>query len=316
MLSRARTRRLVRGALAPLLLCAAAASARAQVAFIRIGDVDGFGFGDGAGLLNFEGEPVNVDGVGVLGPGDFLPDLNQDGLVQDFEGDDFENRSAGEIAGTAVEAHVFANIASTGAQFTDLSLSRSYDSTFGTPNDFPDPPSNDRNDSRFVFDFEAPAADIPVGTPVYFNIVFGDVGAIAGEVRLTFADDSTLVETIEPINPNVEDGLIDAAFVEVTYDKVFTEAGDTLLGYVEVDLVTRPGTGGGDPFYANDYAELSTDPIDPCPADLDGDGHIGQADLGILLASYGEDDGGDIDGDGDTDQADLGALLGKYGTDC
>ncbi len=55
---------------------------------------------------------------------------------------------------------------------------------------------------------------------------------------------------------------------------------------------------------------------DPCPADLDGDGSIGQSDLGILLSAYGQNDGGDIDGDGDTDQADLGALLGVYGTDC
>jgi hypothetical protein len=53
-----------------------------------------------------------------------------------------------------------------------------------------------------------------------------------------------------------------------------------------------------------------------CPEDLTGDGFIGQDDLGVLLASYGQDDGGDIDGDGDTDQADLGALLGVYGQDC
>jgi probable HAF family extracellular repeat protein len=48
--------------------------------------------------------------------------------------------------------------------------------------------------------------------------------------------------------------------------------------------------------------------------DLDGDGDVDQADLGILLASYGVDDGGDLDGDGDTDQADLGILLANYGS--
>jgi Tol biopolymer transport system component len=53
-----------------------------------------------------------------------------------------------------------------------------------------------------------------------------------------------------------------------------------------------------------------------CPEDLTGDGFIDQADLGELLASYGQGDGGDIDGDGDTDQADLGALLGVYGQPC
>ncbi|MCK4874190.1 MAG: hypothetical protein KAS72_15820, partial [Phycisphaerales bacterium] len=55
---------------------------------------------------------------------------------------------------------------------------------------------------------------------------------------------------------------------------------------------------------------------DPCPADLDGDGYIGQSDLGILLAAYGLGAGGDIDGDGDTDQGDLGALLAVYGQPC
>ena len=57
----------------------------------------------------------------------------------------------------------------------------------------------------------------------------------------------------------------------------------------------------------------------PCPADLDGDGVIGQGDLGVLLADYGCEGGGcagDIDGDGDTDQGDLGVLLAAYGQAC
>jgi hypothetical protein len=53
------------------------------------------------------------------------------------------------------------------------------------------------------------------------------------------------------------------------------------------------------------------------PGDLDGDGDVDQADLGILLGDWGCTGGdcvGDIDGDGDTDQADLGALLANYGS--
>lgn len=58
-----------------------------------------------------------------------------------------------------------------------------------------------------------------------------------------------------------------------------------------------------------------------CPGDLNGDGLIGQADLGILLANYGCDQGpgqcpGDIDNDGQTGQADLGILLARYGQSC
>jgi hypothetical protein len=53
-----------------------------------------------------------------------------------------------------------------------------------------------------------------------------------------------------------------------------------------------------------------------CPEDLNGDGLRDLEDLGILLASYGVDDGGDIDGDGDTDLADLGRLLANYDVPC
>ncbi|HEB61490.1 MAG TPA: hypothetical protein ENJ06_06665 [Phycisphaeraceae bacterium] len=49
------------------------------------------------------------------------------------------------------------------------------------------------------------------------------------------------------------------------------------------------------------------------PGDLDGDGDVDQADLGLLLAAYQQNANGDLDGDGDTDQADLGILLANFG---
>jgi photosystem II stability/assembly factor-like uncharacterized protein len=53
--------------------------------------------------------------------------------------------------------------------------------------------------------------------------------------------------------------------------------------------------------------------------DLNGDGCVDQADLGILLADWGCTGGncpGDCDADGDTDQADLGILLAHWGEGC
>ena len=50
-----------------------------------------------------------------------------------------------------------------------------------------------------------------------------------------------------------------------------------------------------------------------CVGDINGDGVTDQADLGVLLMSYGVDEGGDLDGDGDTDQSDLGILLADWG---
>ncbi|HUU83569.1 MAG TPA: hypothetical protein VM243_08700 [Phycisphaerae bacterium] len=59
--------------------------------------------------------------------------------------------------------------------------------------------------------------------------------------------------------------------------------------------------------------------LDPIPGDLDCDGCVDQADLGILLADWqctGGECPGDCDGDGDTDQSDLGILLAHWGQGC
>ena len=58
----------------------------------------------------------------------------------------------------------------------------------------------------------------------------------------------------------------------------------------------------------------------PCPADLNNDGVVDLADLGILLSDFGctppATCPGDIDNDGDTDLADLGILLSAFGQTC
>ena len=54
---------------------------------------------------------------------------------------------------------------------------------------------------------------------------------------------------------------------------------------------------------------------DDCPADLNGDGSIGGADLGLLIAAWGTD-GGDLNGDGITNGADLGLMIAEFGSDC
>jgi hypothetical protein len=48
------------------------------------------------------------------------------------------------------------------------------------------------------------------------------------------------------------------------------------------------------------------------PADLDGDGDVDAADLGILLGAWGTNGPGDIDGDGTVGAADLALLLGSF----
>lgn len=50
-----------------------------------------------------------------------------------------------------------------------------------------------------------------------------------------------------------------------------------------------------------------------CPADLDGDGTVSGADLGLLLGAWGTAGPGDLDASGTVTGADLGLLLGAWG---
>ncbi len=58
-----------------------------------------------------------------------------------------------------------------------------------------------------------------------------------------------------------------------------------------------------------------TPPAPPCPADLDGDGTVGGADIGLLLAAWGGRGPADLDGDGTVGGADIGLVLAAWG-DC
>lgn len=52
--------------------------------------------------------------------------------------------------------------------------------------------------------------------------------------------------------------------------------------------------------------------VDPCPADLDGDGSVGSSDLAALLGSWGAGGPADFDGGG-VGSSDLAVLLGSWG---
>ncbi len=110
--------------------------------------------------------------------------------------------------------------------------------------------------------------------------------------------------------------------MRVTWQEVDCQPGVGACCYPDgtcaVALVDDCQNAGGQ--YMGDGTEECPDTpcdVSDCPADLNGDGFIGQSDLGILLAWYDSGtDGGDVDGDGDTDQSDLGILLAYYDTPC
>ena len=247
---------------------------------IRIGDIDGFGFGDGAGFVNAEGDPVNNGAGGVLGSehpaiGDFLPDLNSGGGVLTGDGDDFDNRSAAEVLGDSLGGAGYTdNGLTTGSHYTDISLSTSYDAssaavpgevynantdTYGAGGAFPDGDSAVPNQPGFVFDFSVVKADIVEDTDVFFNLIFGDYEVGTADIKFTFtsAPEITLVMTPQT-NGDGEDGLIQSSSLTLDFDDVFADGGATWDGYVEVDFIANT-----EPYTAFDFAELSVTPIEP-----------------------------------------------------
>jgi hypothetical protein len=59
--------------------------------------------------------------------------------------------------------------------------------------------------------------------------------------------------------------------------------------------------------------DVTIDPVVGCVADLNGDGIVDTADLGILLGNFAGVGVGDLNGDTVVDTADLGILLGVFG---
>ena len=57
-------------------------------------------------------------------------------------------------------------------------------------------------------------------------------------------------------------------------------------------------------------------PPPPCPADLNGDGEVGFADLSVILSAWEDSDAGDANGDGVTNFSDLSVVLSEWGNDC
>ena len=56
------------------------------------------------------------------------------------------------------------------------------------------------------------------------------------------------------------------------------------------------------------------DPVDTCPADIDGSGSVDVADVLAVIADWGDDDSdADVNDDGTVDVNDLLAVIGAWG---
>ena len=271
---------------APILLASAAFDS------IRIGDMDGFGFGTGTEpcgseacwpfgspwywvqddgglcsgfmLINAAGLPVNVDGADTLTEGDSLPDLDCAGSYQ-YSSDEFDNREPAEITGgsygTYVEVSGATDLGSDGSGWTDVCVagfSLAWADCVLEPTTGPD--ICDAGHPGFIFDFSAPDAD--PAAPVYFNVVLADFDIASDSDTITITTGSgdviTRMLTTESSNTGAAtDGRIQRATAAIDFEMVFPgwSSGST-DGYVEISFDLPL-----DPFVAYDYAELSITPL-------------------------------------------------------
>jgi hypothetical protein len=80
------------------------------------------------------------------------------------------------------------------------------------------------------------------------------------------------------------------------------------------DAKTIVGTAFGPPPLMSPFVLDLRSATKPCPADLDGAGEVGAADISILLSSWGSSGGAaDIDGNGSVGASDIAVLLSAWG---
>ena len=244
-------------AVAAAFLFAAPVASATPFNFIRIGDLDGFGFTNTSALVRATGVPhttaADTNGNNLLEVTEFLPDLNKDGATATGAGDDFDNRSAAEKAQalSTVTGIGFLNTGSSGAKWTDVALS-----TSSTLPDFPDPGGNGLpNQPRFVYSLFVATGDIDPTAGLFFNVLFGDYDVVPANITLTFAGGGT--RTIALVTqPGPADGLIQAAFANLLFTEVFTATAGGWNGFLQVDFIAP-----NEPFTAFDFTELSTTAI-------------------------------------------------------
>lgn len=256
-----------------------------QFQVIRIGDTDGFGYGAASGYTTGT-SASNADGLGNLAAGDRLPSLNGNAKVAAGDGDDFDNRS-GE--GSSAVGAVIGN-GTKGAAFTDIALSKSYDtstaatqvwnhsaSASGAGGAFPMPPSATLpNQPGFVFDFFVAWGDITTTTRLFFNLVFGDYDESPAVIHLTSADGSPRGIAIN--TQGGVDGLIQEASVKLNFNDVFTPFDGGYKGYLAVDFLARDES-----YTAFDYIEIGV-LNDPGSVSVNVPRRVNVADAGSTLA--------------------------------
>ena len=254
--------------------------------YIRIGDVDGFGFGDGKGYLGAGKQAINSDSLGVLTTGDLLPDLDQRGEVKTGEHDNFDNRSEAEVSDD-IDANSSEGVESilvlSGAKNTDISAANSFEDHFAVDSIW----SHSRGDYgpgsallddnvKLVFEFEFTVRKdlVDSGQLLFLNTKYGDYDASGFGVNILInGGDSVIslpITQIDKGDNDERDGAIQGVPYDLKFEDIFTDPGDDAYhGHLIVEF-NRKGGGNTEPYIAVDFVEISTIPIEftPIPSEL------------------------------------------------
>lgn len=112
---------------------------------------------------------------------------------------------------------------------------------------------------------------------------------------------TTLVSKLEAATAATEAGRADVELLILNPDLPPKKV-ESLVAQIETSLSTAEG-----------LLVLILQQLSPCPADLNGDGTVDAADLGVLLGNWGSSGIADFDENGIVDGADLSVLLGGWG---
>ena len=167
--------------------------------------------------------------------------------------------------------------------------------------------------SNFVIQLDAGGASTTLDGPLAFFPDAPFVSSFDYEVTgdLVEISGSNVVPDFYSFGTDVFTGKGESVFLDNLFLQSFTFAFDPkklpdLVNSVEIEATID---------LSNTSLSGILESTGGCPEDMNGDGTVNGADLGLLLAAWGTD-GGDFNGDGTTNGADLGLLLAAWGTDC
>jgi len=143
-------------------------------------------------------------------------------------------------------------------------------------------------------------------TTVSYSLVQGGATG-TGNISTTplFEDLAAFDLRLQPASPGVDAGSSSLIPAGITVDH------DGLPR--RVDIESTPDTGVGAPVVDMGAFETQAPPPPACTADVNADGTVDGADLGLLVGNWGGSGAGDIDANGSVDGADLGLLLSGWG---